>query len=258
MGLVARFRSGHDRNAWRFIAIAGSFVCACSVTPLSDASQAPVPTTTPDLAAVAGPSVTPSAMPGVPVLGLFDGDIAAGTYAVSAIAPTEVLMTVPDGWRTVQDLPGFSGVVSGALTDQPQTDDFRAIAFWTVGTVFVDPCARTPRTPPVGATVDDLVRAIGEIPSTTLSEPMPVTLSGYPATRVRLSLDDSLPCHPSGFTLWPGRYAQGPAEQDDLSLLVLAGTRLHDPGDWLPGVSDDGLAELLEIIDSIVIRPPTD
>jgi len=228
---------------------------ASAGTPSSTSSAAASADFGPATTQIPSASETSTAPSSAQALGLVDGDLRPGVYTASTIPPARIVLTVPDGWRTVQDLKGFSGIVKGTLGDQPQTSDFRAIAFWTIGTVFVDPCARTPRTPPVGTTVEDLAQAFSEIPSTKSTIPVQTTVGGYPAANLQLTLDLTLPCHPSGFTLWPGRYAQGPGERDDLWIVDVEGTRLVVLAEWLPGVTDGDLAEIREIVDSIAIMP---
>jgi len=54
----------------------------------------------------------------------------------------------------------------------------------------------------VGPTVNDLVTALGEIPSTTATEPVETTLAGYAATYMELQIPASLPCGRFRFVLW--------------------------------------------------------
>src|SRR6185295_19053314 len=78
------------------------------------------------------------------------------------------------------------------------------IAFFVslVDNTFKDPCAHVERSPRIGSTVEALAGALGEIPTTTATEPVQTMLAGKPATYVELTIPASLPCSPDEFYLW--------------------------------------------------------
>jgi hypothetical protein len=201
-----------------------------------------------------GPSGTPSpsttATPSVPFLSTQPYAISPGTYRVSTYS-ADVRITVPEGWHRFEDGPGFSAIVD----DTAVPEGFRAVAFWTVDRTYADPCGDLNAEVPIGPSVDDLVAVLSDIPHTTASTPIQTSIGGVPATKLQLFLSRELPCPPARFHLWEGRYAQGPAERDNVWVLEVDGERLLILAEWLPGVTEDDLTELGRIVDSIEIQP---
>jgi hypothetical protein len=81
------------------------------------------------------------------------------------------------------------------------------IILWDTSPVntYSDPCAHTPRDPPVGTGLEAMAAAVATAPGTRLLEgPTDVTIGGHPAKRISLTLPSPLPCPAggSGFKLW--------------------------------------------------------
>ena len=168
-----------------------------------------------------------------------------------------VVLDVPPTWQRGDPEPADShSVVRGDTL--PPTGMF--ILFGTFANTYADPCGHVLRTPEVGPSVDDLVAAFGEIPSTTSTEPVETTLGGRPATYVELTVDDELPCEPDSFYLTSddqGLYffVDGPAQVMRTWVLDVDGTRAVVWAFHFPEASAEGLAEEQAIIDSVEFEP---
>jgi hypothetical protein len=113
---------------------------------------------------------------------------------------------------------------------------------------------------PTGNTVDDLVRAFGEVRSSyDVGTPTDVTLAGYSGKRIDLVVPSDLDfatCDSGEYWIWePGPYAQGPGNRWNVWILDVAGTRVvilaHDFSATPPAVH----AQLLDIVASVRIEP---
>ena len=116
--------------------------------------------------------------------------LAPGRYTGGLVAPGEppvgdaetnvdVEFTVGDGWSVSQPMGGGTccWYINGAR---------RSISYWPVTHVYADACGtNTPEGPiwegsPIGPTVDDLIIALDQQKHTQMSEPIDVTIGGYP------------------------------------------------------------------------------
>jgi hypothetical protein len=111
------------------------------------------------------------------------------------------------------EMPGdWTSFANGARSvDRAHQVELGGSAFFVsvVDNTFEDPCAHVERSPEVGSTTDDVVAALGTIPSTTATQPLTTTIAGLDATLVELTIPGSLPCNPQTFFLWqdsPGNY----------------------------------------------------
>jgi hypothetical protein len=182
-----------------------------------------------------------------------------GTYFVAAGSWSEVplTLTVPAGWvaenygRTISKHSGEPvevGLNVYAITD-----------------IFSDACTGTEANrQKVGPTADDLIRALTEQRNgAVMSEPIPINIGGYPATRVDLSVSPELdlttcrPPGPVGIQIWQAigeKYfvllADGGAS---LYVADVGGERLVLTAQHWNASSPEDIAEMEAIVASIDI-----
>ena len=121
----------------------------------------------------------------------------------------------------------------------------------------------TQSSPIVGPTVDDLATALANQVGRDGTAPKAVTLGGYPGKMVELSVPDDFDittCDNEEFRMWrglgsAGGYNYGPGQHDTIYILDVNGDRLVIQTTSLPRASDQDLAELQGIVDSIRIDP---
>ena len=212
----------------------------------------PAPTRTPS------PTVAPSptTLPTLP-----SGTLAAGSYStrpfpLTPLADMEVTLTVPSGW---------DGWPTNAVTPAagPGGPDGGAIALLLVTELYSDPCrASTPELPmiPAGETVDDLVRAFGEVESSYEVGPVTdVSIGGYAGKQLDLTIPSDVDFASCGFGqywIWdPGPYAQGPGNRWNVSILDVAGNRVVILAQDFPGTPAAVQGEFRDIIASITFKP---
>ncbi len=239
--------------------------------PGQDASPTPAPieTAQPDPTDVATPNPTPeptqAPMPdGSPrdIAGVLR-QIEPGTYFRAGSFPVRVTFEVPgDGW-----VSGYMG--SSETRIQTRTNTIW-LAFAKMANVYADPChwARGMLSPPIGPSVDDLADAIATFDAVEIEGPTETTLSGYHGKHVTLtdpeSLDDcdvlrghgrNEPVYmigrtPEGVELWLEA-----GEVKSMWILDVEGTRLVILTEVMPDASEEELAHLQQILDSIQLEP---
>jgi len=209
----------------------------------------------------ASPSPSPSAGPPI-------GSLVPGTYVVDypSRTPVRFTFTVPAGWVGRAD-----GSVDKNL-DQPNELGF--IPF-IVTHVYADACHSEGALKEVGPTVDDLVRALVDQVGSDASAPVDVTLGGYPAKRIDMSIPaelDTLTCRypgsliqiwadpaETGFFAIPVDPANPAADQGGGGRVYIAdvnGDRAVIHTGSAPGASTSDIAELEGVIDSIRFESP--
>ena len=211
-------------------------------------SQSPSPTRT--------PSTPPSASPGVAV-----GNLQPGTYRIGDPSVTTVpyTFTVPAGW---------TGRGDGDISRNAEQSDEVHFTPAIVTHVYTDACKSEGTLTPVGPTVDDLVRALVDQVGSEVSTPVDVTLGGYPAKRIDVSIPaelDVATCRHPGelIQIWADVDEQGffaipanpPGLASPLYIADVAGTRVVMFGGGGPDASASDLAELQAVLDSITFEP---
>jgi hypothetical protein len=210
---------------------------------------------------LSAPSATPSATTDVDATAsLFPNEaepvaIEPGTYRIrsSAWAVRDFAVTFPEGW-TVQ-----YGHVYAANPDEDDEFGFYAVL---VDDIFSDPCegdagGRTE----IGPSVEDLTDALLQQPGPEANGPIDTTFGGYPATRVDLTIPGVLDLETCnlggvGLQIW----YSAPADKYlvlladgavSVYIIELAGQRQVFLTQHRSATSDDGLAELRSVLDSI-------
>jgi hypothetical protein len=238
---------------------------ALAVTACSSA-QSPDPSSSGEAADSDAPTTSGAA---TEPLGAGERELEAGTYRVdlTAIAggtdyaPFDV--TVPDGWSSVDGwaLNGPAGQAGPPVS----------IAFWNVDDVYGHPCQWDGTLSDPGPGVEELVAALVQVPGRDPTEPIAVEIDGRPGMYLEWSVpediafdeDGNFPdCDDDGeghfdFRSWTGtgwastRYQQGPGQIDRLWVLDMDGQRLVIDGFSMPGATDEEIAEMVGVVQSI-------
>ena len=111
---------------------------------------------------------------------------------------------VPRSWGRFSSLPTKKSprISLNKSTEGPQ--DAEAIIYWTSFPEgdHADPCARE-LAPSIGRSADSLAAAVSTAPGTKLVKgPLNVTVGGYPAKHVVLTVRKNVGCHPGFFYTW--------------------------------------------------------
>jgi hypothetical protein len=171
--------------------------------------------------------------------------------------------TIPAGWTSRYGIPNKDRGGPGEI----------AVGNWIIANVYTDPCQWQGALldPAVGPTIDDLANALAAQKRRNATAPSDVTLSGYPAKRVELSIPanlDRATCDGGIIRTWvpPGddgvnAYVDTEnlgmhAGQLNVTYIVdVNGDRLVIDTWHMPGTSAADLAELDAILASMRIEP---
>lgn len=203
------------------------------------------------------PSPTPSPTPTVPPA---TGQLEPGTYYIDspAVTPVRFTFTVPAGWSS---RPGDFYV--SKHSDEPGE---LGLFSWIVTHVYADACESEGTLTAVGPTVDDLISALADQAGSETSEPIDLTLGGYPARRVDVSaaadVDPSI-CRNDGLLqIWANPAETSfnvisAEERGTLSIYVVDvdGERAVITTGFSSESSAAVIAELEAIVDSIAFEP---
>lgn len=218
------------------------------------ASPNPTPTSTPTPTAAASAAVPE--FPGV------SDDVAPGTYLwrAGAATPADITFTVPAGWMSRYAIPHKDRGGPGEI----------AIGNWIIANVYADPCQwqGSLLDPAVGPTVDDLATALVAQKGRNATAPTDVTLGGYPAKRVELSIPadlDRATCDGGVIRTWEApredsfldnetqNLGMHPGQLNVVYIVDVNGERLVIDTWHMPGTSAADLAELEAILASMRI-----
>lgn len=218
------------------------------------ASPSPAPT-----ASVAAPNVLPPTY-------VWPGRLGAGTYTTTLIwqTPVTVTFTVPDGWES-RDVEVLTDPVSrGNTLGGPRG---RSVHFWLVDNTYSDPCSGIAREPKAGPSVDDFAEALASTPGLDAVDPIAARLAGYDGAYLEFSIGEDAGCGLAEFHLWntrnawmsPGKPNGGTifrAERERYRVWILdvEGTRYLVAAVWAADATEQDLAELQDVIDSIEIN----
>lgn len=245
----------------RTLSTAG-MVCGLLIVLAACAASAPT-TSAPSGTATnaASPSTAPTGPAGpTPIPLPSSGQLEPGTYSINdrnITQATRFIFTLPAGWAT------DDGFVTKHV-DQPEAVE---LSTWVVSHVHSDSCLHTTETlVDVGTSPDDLVSTLLTLKNRVVSQPMDVTLGGFPAKRLELSVPADLDvstCTFGAIKNWPdpgpdesgGLCCGGPGHVDAVYVVDINGKALAVVARHLPGSSPGDLAELQTILDSIKIEP---
>jgi hypothetical protein len=166
---------------------------------------------------------------------------------------------VPAGWTTEE--------YGEVYKDRGEPGGVKFIT-WVLTHIFSDVCrwGDSGRLVDVGTTVDDLVTALSEQENRDASAPTSVTVGGFPAKRLELTVPsdlDTSTCTNGVLRYWP---APGPDMSDGdccatagstdwVYVVDVAGNRLVVVARHESASSAESLAELQGVVDSIEIEP---
>jgi hypothetical protein len=199
-----------------------------------------------------GPTPTPDAAPAaLPSPGPLD----PGTYRVDEPewAPVPYTFTVPDGWSLDED---------GFVTKDADGPGEVMLTTWIVSHIFSDACDDSEANlVEVGTTVDELASALVAQANRDATQST-ATLGSYPATRIELSFPADLDPSTCAGRAWPdpgpnlgGGMLIRDAQTQVVYILDIGGERMVVVASRMPDSSEEDLAELQGILDSIRIEP---
>ena len=243
-------------------AVIAVVVAGISLLPRNDAAvggpSSASPSAAPSTGPIASASPAPSEFPGG------SDNVAPGTYLWSAggTTPADITFTVPAGWMSRYGIPHKDRGGPGEI----------AVGNWIIANVYTDPCQwqGSLLDPPVGPTVDDLATALVAQKDRNATAPTDVTLGGYPAKRVELSIPADLDrdtCDGGVIRTWvaPGEDTALDNETENLGMhpgqlnvtyiVDVNGDRLVIDTWHMPGTTTADLEELDAILASMRIAP---
>ncbi len=188
-----------------------------------------------------------------------NGSLAAGRYYLDDrqfTNATRLTFTVPAGWTTEE--------YGELYKDRGGPGEVKFIT-WVLTHVFSDVC-QWGTLVDVGTTVDELVTALMEQEGREASAPTSVTVGGFPAKRLELTVPadlDTATCTNGVLRYWPapgpdmsdGDCCASPGSTDSVYVVDVAGNRLVVVARHHPGSSAENRAELHGLVDSIDIEP---
>ena len=207
-----------------------------------------------------------------------DGSAAGST--ASRASDTATTMTLPDATgavptgasalkfgdglpRALVQLPGGYTVEDARLVrpaaEVPESE-WHALSAWEIAGVYPHPCDGTSMlASAVGPSVGDLAEALAAQPLRAATDPVPVRVAGYEGMYVELSVPNDIDleaCARGKFFSWTDteggdRWQQGPGQLDRLWILDVDGHRLVLDATALPGASEQQIAALTEMVDTI-------
>ena len=197
-------------------------------------------------------SPTPSQSP-VPTTPAFAfpraGDLAIGRHDVTVQGVPFTLEVAAAGWNSngsfAIDKGHFPATWSGGFILWSDAADG----------IFTDPCGQVEGSP-VGPSAADLADVLATVPGTTATGPSDVTVGGYPAKLVVITIPEDPGCTAESFYLWwdsttSGRYATVLGSTIRVWIIDVNGTLIQIDGETPPGASPAFEQELEQIVESI-------
>ena len=194
------------------------------------------------------PAPTPSPTP----IALFDApdtELVAGRYLIGDPFPAGITFDVPDGWAKCVWGPVDPGLCG---------PERQGLTVHIIDNVVADPCdpSRAPLDPPVGPSVDDLAEAISSLPGFEATNAVDISVDGFRGKQLVVTAPAVADCE-----LWTWSTADrtngvSQGEVNLLRILDVDGVRVMIAAAHFPReTSDEELAELREIMDSISLAP---
>lgn len=236
-------------------------------TPLPSASPNPSPSPMPSSTPASSPAVIP---PGqlCSATTCVTGTLEAGTYSfdAGAFTPGKLTFTVPAGWTTDSGFvsKNFDYHPPSAIEDSPNE---LILSTWFLANVYTDACHWKTTMVSAGSTVDQLTNLLVAQKGRVASAPTSVTIGGFPAKRIQLTVPTSIDmtkCDNGLLHVWPdpggnssGGLCCGAAGSTDVVDVVnVAGHTFTIVARHAAGASPADLAELNAIVASIKIAAP--
>jgi hypothetical protein len=180
--------------------------------------------------------------------------LTAGTYYVDDPFQVPITFQLPDGW-----VVGEYNRAGSFLDLSSGFDPSGELTIQVVDNVFVDPCdpAAGPLEPPVGPSVDDLARALASLPNVDATAAVDVTVDGHAGKQLELTQAPGTAAACDGIALWTSSTRilnMGAEEIFEVLILDADGVRLVAAIGYIADVSEEALAEMHAVVDSIEIR----
>jgi hypothetical protein len=249
-----------------FVTVVVAFAIAGCASGQGVASGAPAttsPAPTPTTSSIGPPTAAASA--GVTEFPGYSDLVAPGTYlwAAGGGTPADVTFTLPPGWMSRYSIAHKDRGGPGEI----------AIGTWIIANVYTDPCQwqGSLLSPAVGPTVSDLASALVAQKARNATAPTDVTLGGFPAKRIELSIPADLvraTCDEGVIRTWvaPGEdAAHATRDPENLGMhsgqlnvvyiIDVNGDRLIIDTWHMPRTSAANVAELDAILASLRIEP---
>jgi hypothetical protein len=203
------------------------------------------------------PLAEPSAWVGVPAGAFLWFDPTNPSHPLLDGPPITITVAA-SGWT----LPGWEGLIKGDQVDNVP-ESWLLYASTTAGIlVYGDPCqwaASTPSTP--ATTADQVVAALAAQASRSASDPVNVTLGGYPGKMVTLHVPDDAvfsECEGGAFATYevqgqngvPWRLHQGPGQIDEFWVVDVDGAIVIIDAAYRPDTSTERIDEMHTMIES--------
>ena len=246
----------HDMSTYARLAIAAAAVIVFAVVginllPSTRVAGGPAVTPSPSPSASPTPQPSPSPMPAIvfPPSGVW----ATATRHQTTGGGVRYSFTVPTSdWIS----NGEWGIDKGA----GMGPDGAGFILWPeespVG-VYANPCASA-MAPAVGPSAARLAAAVATIPGIDLvSGPTDVTVGGYPAKHVVVTIREDVKCRPEDFYLWYGyrdgnaRYASQLGSTIRVWIVDVHGSIVWIDGETYKGAGKKPAQEIQQIVDSI-------
>ena len=255
------WRSPFMSNALR-VAVAAAAVLVVALigiqlfggTNVGGPGPSPSQSESPTLAPTPSPSATPAAA--FPPAGAME----VGRHSMTlAGVPLSIELTTT-GWTSSGDF----GIDKGNF--QSGAPDSASLLLWPASApdnVYGDPCAETPLDPPAGPSAAELAVAVSTVAGTELvSGPTAVTVGGYPAQHVVITIPDTIGCAAEQFYLWydsdhpaappPGLYRYATALSTIYTWIIdVDGTIVWIEGETFAHSGPEAAQEVQQIVDSI-------
>lgn len=211
-----------------------------------DGSPTPTPTVTSTPEPTAAPTFPPS------------GALAVGRHSIPIELGRMIIQIETSGWVSNGSFAIDKGQMDGS--------DSAGFIFWTESApdnVYADPCSQVPLSPPAGPSASELATAVSTIPGVELvSGPTEVSVGGYPAYHVAITIPDQIACEPSEFQLWYddsrgselARYASQVGSTIHSWIVDVDGTLAWIDGETYASSSPQAAEEIQQIADSIRFR----
>jgi hypothetical protein len=205
----------------------------------------------PEPSPTATPSPSPQALPDI------EEPLDAGRWAASSPFPVPITFTIPAGWTG-----NVGGPYAVFLTPGSAWGNLSITSF---STVFADPChsEQGAMRPAPGRATDDLITALRNVPSLTVSPVTDITVSGHPAKELTITAPASFAgCNLAEaglYRLWELPLSAtndlSAGERQLLRIVEVNGTRyvidMSEPTKQTPAQK----AEVQAVMDSIQIAP---
>jgi hypothetical protein len=231
-----------------FVAVVGISLLPASggVGGVPAISPSPAPSPSPS------PSPEPSSLPSPAAVFPPAGELGIGRHSMTLVGVPFTFSVLTSGW--------ISDGNFDIHKDTHVAPDGAGFIFWVDDTptgVFVDPC-HDGKGPALGSSAADLAAAVAAVPGTDLvSGPSDVTVGGFPAKHVAITVREDVACAANNFYLWYAptpdlaRYATALGSTIRVWIIDVDGSLVWIDGETYKGAGPEPGQAIQQIIDSI-------